>query len=95
MRFLQLSLWIQIALLLSSSKAYEYEDACVHCAEYILAAAAEKEEVIMGKVRGTEYDYGNLPPFKTLCDSVALLEGVDFNNAFDRFSDERPAAFDR
>ena len=76
-------------------RAYEYEDACVHCREYILASAAEKEEVIMGKVRGTEYDYDNLPPFRTLCEAVALIDGVDFNNIFDRFSDERPAAFPR
>ncbi|CAB9508839.1 expressed unknown protein [Seminavis robusta] len=49
----------------------------------------------MGKTVGTEYDHSGLPPFKTLCESVALLDGVDFNNIFDRFSDERPAAFTR
>jgi hypothetical protein len=49
----------------------------------------------MGKVVGTEYDFFDLPPFPTLREAVALLPGVDFNNQFDRFSDERPAAFRR
>ncbi|CAB9501892.1 expressed unknown protein [Seminavis robusta] len=90
--FCHLQLWI---LPWTTTTAYEYENNCVHCPGYIEGSAQYKEAVIMGKVRGTEYDYSNLPEFKKLCDSVALLDGVDFNNIFDRFSDERPAAFGR
>ena len=78
-----------------NDNSYEYEDACVHCPTYIQSSAYDKEQVIMGKIRGTEYNYDKLPDWKDLCTSVERFEGVDFNNIFDRFSDERPEAFDR
>jgi hypothetical protein len=71
------------------------DDPCVHCPSYVQSTAAVKEEIIWQKVVKSEYDEGALPPFKTLCESVALLNKVDFNNIFDRFSDERPANFQR
>ena len=92
---LLLTLLLLVVHLFVGSSPYEFEDACVHCPEYVLSTAAYKEQVIMGKVRGTEYGDDNLPPWKGVCDFVKGIPSTDLNNVFDRFSDERPDAFDR
>ena len=67
---------------------------CVHCPEYVAATAAAKESVVMDKIVGTEY--ARLPPIKGACDVDYPWETtVDFNNQFDRFSDERSPGMDR
>lgn len=75
------------------ANAQDDDDPCVHCRAYVQSTAAIKEEVIWQKVVASEYKGAALPPFKTLCESVALFNNFDFNNIFDRFSDERPANF--
>jgi len=66
---------------------------CVHCPEYEVLSAQEKEAIIMGKIVATEYD--ELPAGRKLCDPVdrfneAIDDGIDMSHFFDRFSDSRP-----
>jgi hypothetical protein len=77
-----------------SSEGFD-ASSCVHCPEYVDATAAEKEAILYDKIVSTEYPRGDLPPWVPACDVDPLFEGVDFNNIFDRFSDERPANFHR
>lgn len=77
------------------TKNFEDDINCIDCPGYESLSRTEKEETLYQRILDSEYPKENLPPFNTLCDVNPLIGETDFNNMFDRFSDERPYNFPR